>query len=188
MVRPCILIVPGLRGEAPEHWQSRLAGERSDCAVVPALGRDNLSCEARVRLLEEVSNGINAPLFLAAHSGGVISVAHWAQRTRRQVTGALLATPADMETRMPPGYPAMRQLKEGGWLPIPRAPLPFPAIVAASRNDPLCSVERCRQFAQDWSARLVDVGEVGHLNPASGFGPWPDAMKLLHELGLEQGL
>lgn len=187
MVRPRVLIVPGLRGEVPEHWQSLLAEERSDCETVPALGRNNLSCEARVNLLEQISGRSSAPIVLVAHSGGVIAVAHWAMRTRRKVMGALLATPADMETPMPATYPTMDELQEGGWLPLPCMPLPFPAIVVASRNDPLCSFGRCRQLAQDWCARLVDAGEVGHLNPASGFGPWPAAGKWLRELGLEQG-
>jgi predicted alpha/beta hydrolase family esterase len=28
----------------------------------------------------------------------------------------------------------------------------------------------------------VDLGEVGHLNPASGHGPWPRAEDLLREV------
>lgn len=31
-------------------------------------------------------------------------------------------------------------------------------------------------------SRLVDLGEVGHLNPASGYGEWPHASELLDEL------
>jgi predicted alpha/beta hydrolase family esterase len=76
---------------------------------------------------------------------------------------------------MPEGYPAMGALAAAGWLPVPRQPLPFPTIVAASRNDPLGRFERVEQLARDWRSRFVDLGEVGHLNPASGFGEWPQA-------------
>ena len=31
-------------------------------------------------------------------------------------------------------------------------------------------------------SELVDAGAVGHLNPASGFGPWPQAEALLGRL------
>jgi predicted alpha/beta hydrolase family esterase len=36
----------------------------------------------------------------------------------------------------------------------------------------------------DWGARLAKVGAVGHLNPAAGFGPWPDGRALIAELDL----
>jgi hypothetical protein len=60
--------------------------------------------------------------------------------------------------------------------------LPFRSIVAASRNDPLARYERVAAFARSWGSELVDRGEVGHLNPASGFGEWPQAMSLISEL------
>ena len=50
---------------------------------------------------------------------------------------------------------------------------------AASRNDPLAELTRVQAFAQDWGSQLVDIGAVGHLNPAAGFGPWPQAKALL---------
>jgi uncharacterized protein len=79
------------------------------------------------------------------------------------------------------------QLEDSGWLPVPRARLPFPSIVAASSNDELADFENVRSLAQDWGSRFIDVGPVGHLNPASGFGDWPGAQALLHVLsGMSQ--
>jgi hypothetical protein len=109
-------------------------------------------------------------------------VVHWARLTRRAVRGALLATPADFDQPLPDGYPSMEALEEGGWLPVPRNALPFRSIVAASRNDPLARYERVATFARSWGSKLVDLGEVGHLNPASGYGPWPQAVSLVNEL------
>ncbi|HEY4801579.1 MAG TPA: alpha/beta hydrolase, partial [Paraburkholderia sp.] len=51
-----------------------------------------------------------------------------------------------------------------------------------SRNDPLARFERVEAMAKDWGGRLVDLGDVGHLNPAAGFGEWPMAEMLIHEL------
>ena len=76
----------------------------------------------------------------------------------------------------------MVELQAGGWLPVPRNQLPFRSIVAASRNDPLGQFERVAELARDWGSKLVDLGEVGHLNPASGYGNWSGANSLIAEL------
>ena len=44
---PTVLIVPGLRDEVPEHWQSLLARRLPRVRSVPALGRRNLDCAAQ---------------------------------------------------------------------------------------------------------------------------------------------
>jgi hypothetical protein len=109
-------------------------------------------------------------------------LAHWARQTQRAVRGALLAVPPDFEQPMPPGYPSLEALRASGWLPVPRARLPFRSIVAASRNDPLAGYDRIVDLAAAWGSELVDLGEVGHLNPASGYGEWPRADEFIDEL------
>lgn len=101
---------------------------------------------------------------------------------------ALLATPPDFDQPMPDGYPTLAALRAGGWLPVPRTPLPFPSTVAASRNDPLADYDRVVALAHDWGSRLVDLGAVGHLNPASGYGEWPQALSIIDTLMHTTGL
>ncbi|MFF4684996.1 alpha/beta hydrolase [Streptomyces sp. NPDC001307] len=36
--------------------------------------------------------------------------------------------------------------------------------------------------ARSWGSRLVELGAVGHLNPASGYGEWPLAEELIRML------
>jgi predicted alpha/beta hydrolase family esterase len=83
---------------------------------------------------------------------------------------------------LPQGYPTLETLERNGWTPMPHERLAFPSIVAASTNDPLASFERVADLAAKWGSRLVNLGAVGHLNPATGFGPWPRAEALLGEL------
>jgi hypothetical protein len=83
---------------------------------------------------------------------------------------------------MPLGYPTIEALADGGWLPVPREPLPFPSIVAASRDDPLGTFERVADLARAWGGRLEDLGNVGHLNPGSGFGEWRQAEGFISQL------
>lgn len=177
-----VLFVPGLRDHVAEHWQTLIAAEIPGSVTVEPLLADRLSREARVRALDEAISAIEGDVILAAHSAGALMVANWALSPTRRIRGALLATPADVENPLPPGYPAYDDLKANGWIPIPRQPLPFPAIVAASRNDPLAQFEKIAGLARAWEAELYDAGEVGHLNPAAGFGPWPEAHSLLERL------
>jgi predicted alpha/beta hydrolase family esterase len=177
-----VLIVPGLRDAQAGHWQTLLATRLPAVRSVPPLGREDLSLERRIASIEHEAGAIDGPIVLVAHSGGVIATVHWAARTRRAVAGALLAVPPDFDTPMPDGYPRREALRAAGWLPVPRARLAFPSVVAASRNDPLASYDCVRALAHDWGSRLVDLGEVGHLNPASGYGEWPGALPLIAQL------
>jgi len=177
-----VVIVPGLRDHVAAHWQTLLADQLPRVRTVPPLERDKLSRAARVAALQRTLDDVDGPVLLAAHSAGVLTTVHWAATATRPITGALLATPADLEQTLPAGYPTPDALQAGGWLPLPRKPLPFPALLVASRNDPLAAFHRVAEFARDWGARLVDLGQVGHLNPAAGYGPWPRALDLLEQL------
>ena len=138
---------------------------------------------ARVAAIQDAFESIQGEVTIVAHSAGVLMLAHWAQQYRRaNIVGALLAAPADLETPMPEGYPTLAALQRNGWLPVPRKRLPFPSIVAASSNDPLAALTRVEKLARDWGSELVQLGDVGHLNPASGFGEWPMAEELVARL------
>lgn len=182
MAQPTVLIVPGLRDHVAQHWQTLLAARLPQARTVPPMGRADLDCATRVDAIERALGQIEGPVVLVAHSGGTITVAHWARRHRRPIQGALLATPPDFERPMPEGYPTLGALERAGWLPVPRERLAFRSIVAASRNDPLADFAQVADLARAWGSRLADLGEVGHLNPASGYGEWPRADEFIREL------
>jgi predicted alpha/beta hydrolase family esterase len=173
-VEPRVLVLPGYQNSGPEHWQSRweLAG--------PAMRRVEQADWDRPELADwvaELDRAVTAeagPVVLVAHSLGCITVAHWAARYDRPVLGALLVAPADIDTADVPELVNFR--------PVPLAPLPFPATVVASTDDPWCSPERSRAFAAAWGARLEFAGAHGHLNSESGLGDWPFGRRLLAEL------
>ena len=181
-----VLFVPGLRDHVDEHWQTLLAAQIPGSRTVEPLTVDRLSRAARVAALDEALSRIDGEVVIAAHSAGALMVANWAMAPTRRIRGALLATPADVENPLPPGYPSFDDLKANGWMPIPRQPVPFPTIVAASRNDPLAQFEKLAGLARSWRAELYDAGDVGHLNPAAGYGPWPEALPLLERLAAGQ--
>jgi predicted alpha/beta hydrolase family esterase len=177
-----VLIVPGIRDHVADHWQTLLEKTLPNARSVPRMENDKLSRTRWVEALDASLAEIDGPVVLVAHSAGVMITVHWALYHSRPIRGALLAAPPDFETPMPAPYPSKQALLENGWLPTPRRPLPFPSIVAASTNDPLARYERVESLAASWGSMLVNVGAVGHLNPASGFGAWPRAAEFVSEL------
>lgn len=183
MTAPTVVLVPGLRGHDEEHWQTKLAATLPGARTVPPLGRAEASLQARVELLDRIVEDVAGPVVLVAHSAGALVAVHWAeQKGGSTVVGALLATPPALAAELPPAYPSIRRLRQHGWLPIPRRPLPFPSILAASSDDPLGNTVRLTALARAWGSRWHALGPVGHLNPASGFGEWPGARPLIAEL------
>ena len=125
----------------------------------------------------------HGPVLLVAHSLGCILTAWWAAHTRHaaKVRGALLVAPGDVER---PDLAAQIH----GWAPIARQPLPFPALLVGSRNDPYCSFERAEALAQAWGARFVDYGERGHINAESGLGDWAEGHGWLQQLAAARAM
>lgn len=181
------LFVPGLRGHVDDHWQTLMAARIPGSVTVEPLTENKLSRKARVAALDEALAGIAGKVLLVAHSAGVLTTLFWDRAPTRRIVGAMLVTPADVEAAMPETYPTLDEIAAGGWLPIPRSPLTFPAMVVASRNDPLADFARTEDLARAWGARLHDAGNVGHLNPAAGFGDWPEGFRLWEEMLLELG-
>ncbi|CAI8903594.1 Alpha/beta hydrolase [Pseudomonas sp. IT-P4] len=177
-----VLIVPGLREHVAEHWQTLLAARLSNVRSVAPLTTDKLDCMARVRAIQRELEQIDGPVILVAHSAGVLMVAHWAAHYSRPIKGALLAAPPDLDAVWPSNYPSSETLRNQGWNPLPQGPLPFRSIVAGSTNDHLASLAAVTRMAEGWGAELLNLGEVGHLNPAAGFGHWQQAEALILEL------
>lgn len=175
---PTLVIVPGLGDSGPEHWQTLWEQKFGAARVRQDDPETPLPAPWSARL-QEVVEATPGDLILVGHSCGVLTIVHWAQRYggHARVRGALLVAPADADlaatcTR----HPGVR-----GMAPTPLEPLPFPALVVASENDPYVTFERAQTFAEAWDAALVTAGEAGHLNVASGHGEWPDGEVLLAE-------
>lgn len=175
-----VLILAGLWNSGPRHWQTLWEHKHPDWQRVPHRDWTNPTCEEWVAELDAaIAASELGPPVLVAHSLACALVAHWARSgSGLHVAGALLVAPSDVEA---PGYP-----KEAvGFAPMPMEGLPFPSVVVASSNDEYVSLARARAFAAAWGSRLVDIGEAGHINGDSGFGPWPEGEKMVIELCAE---
>jgi uncharacterized protein len=174
-VSASILILPGIGGSGPGHWQSAWEGLYPNARRVPAPDWDHPDRVGWVAALERAVADTGPGMVLVAHSLGCLQVVHWASSTRLGVKGALLVAPPDPEG---PAFPAAAV--GFGSLPAPR--LPFASIVVASANDPYASIDFARRCAGDWGGRLVEAGALGHINADSGLGDWSMGRRWLLEL------
>ncbi|HEV7242494.1 MAG TPA: alpha/beta hydrolase [Thermoanaerobaculia bacterium] len=165
--------VPGYSGSGPEHWQT--LWERHDPSIVRIEQGDwdHPDVAEWSQAIDTAVRSVTKKAVLIAHSCGVTAVAHWAQRYTPDLAGAFLVAPPDCERA-----DLEQAVRDFG--PTPLDPLPFPAIVIASENDPYCELEKARSFANAWGASFVSVGRSGHVNTASGHGPWPEGRRLLN--------
>jgi predicted alpha/beta hydrolase family esterase len=118
-------------------------------------------------------------VLLAAHSLGCHLTAAWAAHSqhRQRVQGALLVAPPDLSRDdLPP------QLAP--WHPTLRQPLPFPALLVYSDDDPFSSADASLQLARDWAVPTWALGSRGHINAESGLGDWPGGVARLQGLPL----
>ena len=168
-----ILVVPGLGGSGPDHWQSRWEAKLSTARRVEQADWERpVRKEWTERLVEAVAAS-RRPVLLVAHSLGVALVAQAAPLFPPGIVrGAFLVAMPDVEA---PGMPP----EVSAFAPLPRDPLPFPSLLVASRNDPFSDYEKAEDISYAWGSALVDAGEAGHLNTASGHGPWPEGLMRL---------
>jgi predicted alpha/beta hydrolase family esterase len=177
------LLVPGLDGSPEPHWQAWWAATDPTALMV------DLPDPSRPRpdLWEAELAGIvlqHPGAVLVGHSLGSVLIARLlAKWPQIEVRAALLVAPAD--TR------GARRIGHFGSPPKRR--LPVPSTVVASRNDPWMSHARAAELARGWGSELVDLGAAGHINIASGYGPWPfgkvlrDGLLLRTTAGLTRG-
>jgi hypothetical protein len=176
------LLLPGLGGSGPGDWQALWReSSREGARLVEQPDWKTPDLEAWIdNVAAELERAPGA--VLVAHSLGCALVAHLAdRRPDLLIGGALLVAPADVDDRL--RTPA----SVAGFAPMPLERLPFPSIVVGSSNDPTVSIARAMLFAYAWGSRFVHLRDSGHINVASGFGPWPDGARLAAQLRQKSG-
>jgi hypothetical protein len=175
-----ILIVPGWTNSGPDHWQTRWEQRLKTVTRVQMPDFNRPVRTKWVAAIRATVEQATRPVVLVGHSCGVAAIAHAAaELDPKRVIGGFLVAPVDLE--MPAPFedfartePAGSVELPSGFDPLPIEPFPFPSLLIASRNDPFCSFDAAGQMALAWGSELLDAGEAGHLNVASGHGPWPE--------------
>ena len=169
---PRVLILHGLYGNTPDHWQSILANDlkkQGVPAAYPELPRKDTPVLAE--WLEVFSAQVECfrPDILVGHSLGVLLILHALDMNPdlrfRKI--ALVAPPAfnlpipEAETFFPVPDSVIRHRTEEG-------------ILLCSDNDPWCPLDQSRYIEAHLGFFTKRLHGKGHINPEAGFGPWPE--------------
>jgi predicted alpha/beta hydrolase family esterase len=161
-----LLIVPGLHDSGPAHWQTWLQAHHRDAVRVTQRDWDKPDLErwsARIgTTLERHGPG---PWIAVAHSFGCLALAHHLEdQPDSPIAAALLVAPAEPD-------------KFGVAALLPQGRLPVPSTLIASDTDPWMTAASTRRWAARWGSHWTSLGDAGHINAESGFGPLPLAQR-----------
>ncbi len=164
-----VLMVPGLFGSGPDHWQSdwqrrhpRFDRVEQDDWTWPNLERWS-------RKVVETAIQADEPVILVAHSFGCLASVRASVFQSNLIAGALLVAPAD---------PARFKIEAK----LPQHTIDFPTTLVASTNDPWMPFAKAQAWAERWGSNFVQLDGAGHVNVKSGYSEWPLGLELLERL------
>lgn len=172
------LIVPGLNGSGPAHWQTLWERQYGFQRVEQRDWR-NPDAAAWVETLDEAIRENLDKVIIIAHSLGCWAMIHWAALHadgKDRVQSALLVAPPDIASSASLPKSAL------DFTCHQKGKMPFPSIIVGSENDPHMTLDGAQELAHVTGSSFINAGFAGHINIDSGYGPWPQGEKLLQKL------
>ncbi|MDQ0636648.1 putative alpha/beta hydrolase family esterase [Pedobacter sp. W3I1] len=170
-------IIPGLGNSGPDHWQTHFEKSGDQFIRINQQDWDTPASKDWIETINQALVGYDlANVILIGHSLGCTAIANWAKQYQKEIKGALLVAPSDLEA---PRY----NFPTVGFDHVPLDKINFKSIVVASSNDEWVTIERAEFFAQNWGSEFINIGNAGHINADAGFGVWPEGLEILKKLG-----
>ncbi|MBO2457784.1 RBBP9/YdeN family alpha/beta hydrolase [Actinomadura violacea] len=175
------VIVPGIDGSDEQHWQTLWERQWGASAVrispaswsAPDLG----DWVGAVQDAYDDASRQGGRVMLVAHSLGCWAASTWLNKNPSSpMGGAFLVAPPD------PDAPAFPRQAAATFTEVSAQPMPCPALVVGSADDPYCTPEAAAGFAARWGARFHLAGASGHINSAGDLGSWQQGRDLLDSL------
>jgi predicted alpha/beta hydrolase family esterase len=163
------VIAPGYQDSDAGHWQTLWQAEFGSAATrVRVSSWDHPDRDDWLAGLDEA---VTPGAVIVAHSLGCLAALEWLTRHPDLAAGAFLVAVPD------PDGPDFPRTITG--FARPRQPVATPLLMIGSSDDPYASWDYSAETATLLGAPLVDLGAAGHINTASGRGPWPEGRQLL---------
>jgi uncharacterized protein len=165
-----VLVVPGLHSSGPAHWQTWLEAHFRSAVRVEQHDWDRPDVDRWAqRIGATLHRHPGARWVAVGHSFGCLALARFLGQGGQGVHAALLVAPADPE-------------KFSATPALPSTRLGIPSVLIGSSSDPWMRAETARDWASTWGASFINLGDVGHINVDSGFGPLPQAKLVVEQL------
>ena len=181
-----VFIIPGFNDSGPTHWQSWLQVRLPHVARLEGVDWTRPDLSSWVDQAQSQVQALGQPVWLVAHSFGCLVAATLAAIAPELVRGIVFVAPAEprrfavdgglRNTRFDQTAQEIRSLVDI----VPHAlPASIQSVVLGSENDPWLAFPDAEALAEGWRSHFVNLGEAGHVNTDSGYGPWP---ALLHQM------
>ncbi|MGZ4159852.1 MAG: RBBP9/YdeN family alpha/beta hydrolase [Neobacillus sp.] len=175
MNQQSFLIIHGLGGSGPDHWQSWLdqeLRERKLNVCYPTFS-DFDSPDKNV-WLNELSSAIDTIpkdhyLTVITHSLGCLLWLHFAAAQNKQIANQVILVAPPAPTKV------LSEAKSFFPVPLNGKDLSIVAeetLFVHSTNDPYCSIEDTIHYTK-LNIPSISLANAGHINTQSGFGKWP---------------
>lgn len=171
-----ILTLAGAEQPDSSHWISQWEKERGNAQRIHLGVWDRPHRNSWITAIDYAIRQSDRPVILVARGLACIAVAWWASFEKpaygNPIAGALLVAPPNVDV-------ASTDLRLMGFGPAPKALLPFPSAVVASRNDPRMDFGGAHALAGFWGSRCFDGGAIGTASGLSDLGAWQDGAAML---------
>lgn len=174
------VIVPGVGGSEHDHWQSWLQRQLKSCSRVQQQDWNKPVLHEWIEQFFKTVQSIQEPIQIVAHSFGCLTtVAALAQHPElnQNIKNLVLVAPANPARFGDAGF--ARESQNDYQQYFHQLKLQVPTQMIISENDPWLNFQDALQLAKAWKIRPKNLGQVGHINVASGFGPFPEIYDFL---------
>lgn len=169
------IIVPGVGGSDSDHWQSWLQRKVMSCSRVQQQDWNLPILKDWMANFVTLVTKTEAPIQIVAHSFGCLtSVAALAQHPEltSKIKKMILVAPANPARFGANGFSRNSPNDYATYFHQLKIAVPTEMII--SENDPWLSFDDALTLAKAWQIKPRNLGQVGHINVASGFGPFPE--------------
>lgn len=174
------VIVPGVGGSEYDHWQSWLQRQLMSCSRVEQLHWDQPILTQWVAQFVHSVAQIEDHVQIVAHSFGCLTtMAALAQHPHLQdkIKNLVLVAPANPARFNRTGFATAKTENYQAYFHQLKVDVPCQMLI--SENDPWLGFDDAQLLAQAWQLHPINLGAVGHVNVASGFGAFPDILPYL---------
>ena len=174
------VIVPGVGGSNQNHWQSWLENQLSHSTRVQQTNWDKPILKQWVKELIKVLEATDDQIQIVAHSFGCLTslaALNEAPELAQKIKKLILVAPANPKRFGANGFAADSIGDYQAYFYGLKVLVPTTMLI--SEDDPWFAFDEVTALAAAWKIKPINLGKVGHINVASGFGPFPEIFNYL---------